>query len=209
MSEDRMTAMDDEARIAALLDGSLDPAVSQRVEAEVARSPRLLQMLGEFALLNCTLRRTVTAPFTGRKPASAFIGGGGSVVRGPWRRALPAMAASVIALAAAAGGFFGGRADGEAALETAYLEVYEAREQTLDRALEASASGEAVAWAKPGTSWTLEITPIRTYRSADERWCREYRSAEEIGSVLEVRLGVACRAGDGHWQTQMEQMVES
>lgn len=198
----------DEATIAALLDGSLEPAVSERVEAEVAGRKDLLQALGELALLNCTLRRAMSAPFAGRK-APAELVGPWLPQRRTWRRSLSAIAAGLVALVAAAAGFAGGRAGKEAELASAYLEVYAAHDETINRALESFVSGETVTWAKPGTDWTLEITPIRTYRSADEHWCREYRSAEEIGAMVEIRLGIACRASDGHWERRVEQMLES
>ena len=69
------------------------------------------------------------------------------------------------------------------------------RHQTLENI----ASGQVASWVAPVGQARAEIRPLRTYRTADKGFCREYEERVEDGNGVEVRRGIACRAGKGVW----------
>ncbi len=69
------------------------------------------------------------------------------------------------------------------------------RNQTLENL----PSGSAGAWAAPAGSARAQITPLQTYRTADNRFCRAYEERVEGADGVEVRRGIACRVGKRDW----------
>lgn len=69
------------------------------------------------------------------------------------------------------------------------------RNQTLENV----ASGTAASWSAPAGAARVEVTPVRTYRAGDNRFCREYEERIEDSQGVELRRGVACRAGKARW----------
>jgi surface antigen len=67
------------------------------------------------------------------------------------------------------------------------------------RALENVPSGEVVSWTAPVGLTRAEVMPLKTYRTSDSRFCREYEERIEDADGIEIRRGVACRAGKEHW----------
>lgn len=67
------------------------------------------------------------------------------------------------------------------------------------RALENIASGQVASWVAPVGETRAEIRPLRTYRTADKGFCREYEERVEDADGVEMRRGIACRAGKGIW----------
>ena len=63
------------------------------------------------------------------------------------------------------------------------------------RALENIASGEVASWAAPVGQTRAEIRPLRTYRTTEKGFCREYEERVEDADGVEVRRGIACRSG--------------
>jgi surface antigen len=66
--------------------------------------------------------------------------------------------------------------------------------------LEHAPPRETVAWINPDSGAAYEVTPIRTYQEADDRYCREYQTAITIDGKPERGYGSACRQPDGSWQ---------
>lgn len=69
------------------------------------------------------------------------------------------------------------------------------------QALETTRTGEPVAWRNPDTNARYEMTPTRTYQTADSGPCRDYTMDAWIEGRKEVVTGTACRQADGTWKT--------
>ena len=67
-------------------------------------------------------------------------------------------------------------------------------------ALDRSVSGQSVAWRNPESGRSGKVTPLRTFRGADGRWCREYEEEILAPGGREREIRTACRVGDG-WQS--------
>jgi anti-sigma factor RsiW len=67
------------------------------------------------------------------------------------------------------------------------------------QALENIASGEVASWVAPVGQTRAEVRPLKTYRTADKGFCREYEERVEDARGVEIRRGIACRAGKGIW----------
>ncbi len=66
-------------------------------------------------------------------------------------------------------------------------------------------SGRPVSWRNLETGSAGTVTPLRTFRAADGRWCRGYQERRELagGGAGERRIGIACRAAD-RWRLELE-----
>lgn len=73
----------------------------------------------------------------------------------------------------------------------------------LNSALDTQLSGSSVTWQNPASGSRGSITPLRTFRTANGRWCREYRQELASAAQSEQRIGIACREADG-WQLKLE-----
>ncbi len=67
------------------------------------------------------------------------------------------------------------------------------------QALENIASGEVASWVAPVGETRAEVKPLRTYRTVDKGFCREYEERVEDSRGVEMRRGIACRVGQGVW----------
>ena len=67
------------------------------------------------------------------------------------------------------------------------------------QALENTPSGKAASWVAPVGRTRAEVTPLATFRTKDNRFCREYEERLEDANGVEIRRGVACRTVKGHW----------
>lgn len=73
----------------------------------------------------------------------------------------------------------------------------------LNRVLEHSPSGQAVAWRSEHHDASAELTPIRTLKTSDQRYCREYRETLVINGEREERRGLSCRIGKEQWERRL------
>ena len=64
-------------------------------------------------------------------------------------------------------------------------------------AMDRRASGQSVAWTNPDFGTSGNVTPLRTFRAADGRWCREYRRELIAPGGKERSVGIACREAEG------------
>ena len=77
-------------------------------------------------------------------------------------------------------------------------QVLELRQQTLENV----PSGSSASWVEPAGMARVEVTPVKTYRTDDNRFCREYEERVEDAQGVEVRRGIACRTGKAVWPEQ-------
>lgn len=75
-------------------------------------------------------------------------------------------------------------------------------ETRVQNTLETGRTGQTVIWQNPDTGNRYEVTPTRTFRTADRRDCREYSTWVFLGGYEEQVTGTACRMPDGSWQRQ-------
>ena len=69
----------------------------------------------------------------------------------------------------------------------------------MGQVMEHAVSGGHVTWSNPHTRTRYNITPTRTYRRGDGRFCREYTAGVVKGSRRRTDSGIACRRSDGTW----------
>jgi len=74
-------------------------------------------------------------------------------------------------------------------------EIASLKHQTLEN----TPSGKAVSWVAPVGQTRAEVRPLSTFRTKDKRFCREYEERLEDANGVEIRRGIACRTGKGHW----------
>jgi surface antigen len=78
-----------------------------------------------------------------------------------------------------------------------------AMEGAVSAALEKHASGETLRWENAESGSHASITPVRTFKNSDGRWCREYLHDSEIGRESATRRAIACRVEQGTWRTRL------
>jgi len=69
---------------------------------------------------------------------------------------------------------------------------------TVARALDTQVSGSTVTWRNPDSGSAGSVKPLRTFRTADGRWCREFEQRLEAAADQQGR-GIACRGPSGWW----------
>ncbi len=139
-----------------------------------------LALAGATALAGCNPTREQTGTVVG-----GVVGGvlGAQVGKGHGRTA--AIIAGTL-VGAMIGGAIGRHMD-------------EADRRRTAHALEHNRTGQTSRWRNPDTGAYYEVTPTRTYRSA-EGPCREFRMRAEIDGRPETVSGTACRQPDGSWR---------
>jgi len=73
-------------------------------------------------------------------------------------------------------------------------------QRTTQDSLEYNKTGTTSTWSNPDSGYKGTTTPIRTYQTADQQACREYRSTVTIDGRTEEAVGTACREPDGTWR---------
>ena len=71
---------------------------------------------------------------------------------------------------------------------------------TTQDTLEYAPSGQTSQWRNPDSGNRGTVTPTRTYRVDDGRYCREFQQTVIIGRQAERAYGTACRQPDGSWE---------
>ncbi len=73
-------------------------------------------------------------------------------------------------------------------------------EKTANKALETAPSGSSVGWKNPDSGHSGSITPTKTFKQNDGRYCREYTQTVVVGGETKKAYGTACRQPDGQWE---------
>ena len=73
-------------------------------------------------------------------------------------------------------------------------------ENTAQQSLEYNQTHHSSSWRNPDSGHSGTITPTRTYREPEGRYCREYTQTVMIGGEQHTAYGRACRRPDGTWQ---------
>lgn len=75
------------------------------------------------------------------------------------------------------------------------LQIAQLRNQTLENV----PSGTKASWVAPAGKTRVDVIPVQTYRTPENRFCREYEERIEDAQGVEIRRGIACRAGKAEW----------
>jgi surface antigen len=67
-------------------------------------------------------------------------------------------------------------------------------------AFEGTPSGQTTIWRNPENGHWGTLTPSRTYRDAEGRYCRDFRQTVTIGGQEHQGNGSACRETGGAWR---------
>ncbi len=73
-------------------------------------------------------------------------------------------------------------------------------QRTAQYALENNPTNRSSSWRNPDTGHYGDVTPVKTYRSREGRYCREYTQTVSIGGEPQEAYGRACRQPDGSWK---------
>ena len=185
----------------ALADGEFDAASAKQPRLDPAEAAYVADLCAERALL-----RAAFPPETdGLERARATLAAGFAARRRrerAWTRShwLPLAASVLVAMVVGGGTLL--VADWRAG-RTAEREIQAFRaDQRLQaaafaEAMDRRASGQSVAWTNPDGGTSGHVTPLRTFRAADGRWCREYRQELIAPGGKERSVGIACREAEG------------
>jgi surface antigen len=141
-----------------------------------------LLVLISFALISCEGHKTAVGG-VGGAAAGGFLGhalGGGraGVIGG-------ALAGGLI------GGAIGNRMDAADRRES---------ERAAQQAFETAPTGQTTNWSNPDSGNHGTITPMRTFQTASNEYCREFQQTVVIGGEEEQAHGTACRQSNGSWR---------
>ena len=75
-------------------------------------------------------------------------------------------------------------------------------ELKASRTLEATPTGQSVAWTNPDSGSKYSVTPTKTFYESSGAPCREFTTDAWIEGKRESVVGTACRQSDGTWKTQ-------
>ncbi|MEH6826403.1 MAG: RT0821/Lpp0805 family surface protein [Motiliproteus sp.] len=198
----------DSQSLMAYADGELDAIERQQVERALAESPELQQQLQQICQLDTLLGAAFNDAMQGQQPPLRALdpighasGPGLQVWQGlklwqglserfSWQAS--AAAAALLVVGVAIGGWFERQS-----LQAEFAVNQQQLEQAIDKALETRLSGESLQWSGAKAKRVGSITPVRTYKSDQGQYCREFiQRQSEAGQINELR-GVACRGEQG------------
>ena len=88
---------------------------------------------------------------------------------------------------------------GDEQLRQQLMQMQQDIAQLRYRALENIPSGKVASWTATAGLTRAEVVPLKTFRTANDRFCREYEERIEDANGVEIRRGIACRAEKGYW----------
>jgi len=74
-----------------------------------------------------------------------------------------------------------------------------ADQQCTGQVLEHAPDRNTINWIDPDSGAEYLVTPTRTFRHQDGRYCREYTTRALVGGRQQETWGQACRQPDGSW----------
>lgn len=202
-----MSEIETDSELQAYVDGELDPTAAREVEQRLATDPKARAEVKSLRDGAALLRAALQGPVNENPPQHlvdaidrGFAKRRKSTMASHW---VPAIAAAIaMAVVGSLVGYL--TADYRVRSEFAAAAALQAEEQRLlsaavAQALEQTASGGKLAWDSPGTGAYGEVTPVRTYRSKSNHWCREYLAVKIADGSEETIRAIACREADGSW----------
>lgn len=217
-----MTQRIDDETLVAYVDQELDELEHRRIEAALASDEEGKETVQGLRESDSLLRAALSAPLDEPLPVKVLetIDNAaarwndsrrprGTLMSGPWPAAI---AASFVALAIGLGvGLMA--SDQQLGARMARLEALAeadrlALQAALSEALESQVSGASLAWTNPDSGRSGTITPLRTFKSQQGQWCREYSALETSETGPQEQRAIACREGAGVWKTRAKLVEE-
>ena len=200
-----MNAKFDELTLSAYIDGELDTATMQEVDALLEKDVNARQYVLNVLRATARLRGAMNATLHEDVPEHLIDAVRSHPAKKKYRLFLrhPALrTAAAIALVLL--GFGAGTIldrQGNDLLPVLSSPLPAAYSHVVDQALEFNCSGIAQEWQAPQDTLAVTVTPVKTYRDKNGRYFREYRL--EIATAQERRQikGLAYRTGTGKWKT--------
>lgn len=208
----------------AFLDGELDPRERDRVERTLAGDPHSQRVVDQLRrgsdLLQSAYGEALNGPLPQRvvqllEPVSDAAALEPPDLAPPisWRWLPIALAAGLAALLVAApASYFLAQYHVERMLadQAALIRAdHEISQSARNQALENHVSGETVSWVNPDSGSSGRATPLRTFKTSQGQWCREYLQRADLVTESALRRAVACREPDGNWRDRLEILSES
>lgn len=197
----------DQSLLMAYNDGELDTEASAEVEMALGASPTLRAELDALRRADAQVKAAFCSALSGPMPELALApiaSMRNPVKHSVWRDWLaPAHIAASIAVLAV-GGFSGYMiAESNGKHEFAQQQLsQQMRSQALNDTLEKKVSGSQVDWGNSDIG-SGTFVPVRTFRKPSGQYCREFKEAISVGSVLRKQRGIACRVDEGVWQEKV------
>lgn len=179
------------------IDGELNPIDTQKVEKMIAEDVDLQQYFENLVRLNGLLGSAYELPKDQANDdyVAAIIPKQktGLLVKFSsinWLQAM-AVAASVSAVMVINNTMFSNNID---------LSIIE-KHITMTRydALENKLSNDSLSWNDEANNVSVVITPIKTFKSSNGSFCREYKEVVNNNGEITSRSGFACRKEKGNW----------
>jgi surface antigen len=187
--------MEREKLLAAYVDGELSNKDREWVESLLTRDKEAALFVDALVKSNKLLRDTYNPILDQPVPEKLLPRHSKKWGRLPGSP-LSLMAAASVATAIFVGGFLASEANTRQELDAIHQKLAELRQHTL----EYSPSGTPVSWNDTNGQLNFTIEPLKTYRTPDNHYCREYREiVEDMNGGTEVRIGLACRSGKTQW----------
>ena len=102
---------------------------------------------------------------------------------------------AAVAIGAVAGGLFGSEI-GKSLDKADKMHL----ERTTQNSLEYNKAGQTSTWRNPDSGNAGSVTPTSTYKSANGKDCREYKTKIVVDGKEETGTGRACRDAEGNWR---------
>ena len=97
-------------------------------------------------------------------------------------------------------GTIGGGAAGYYTIRALMGSDLDAYERSAQKGLKEFSDGQVVDWQNPDTGNSGIFRPIRSFRLADGRYCRQYRTTVSFDKTVHSGDGMACRNANGQWK---------
>lgn len=194
----------DAMTLMAYIDGELDAPERWQVERALEQDPQLQQQLEQMCRLDTLLGAAFNDALHGQQPElRALRSRDSQPAAGRWWQGVvapfswqPVAAAALLVVGVFVGGWFERQSQ---TVVSAAHQQQQLLQQAIDQALETHLSGDSLQWRSDQTEQSGSITPVRTYRSEQGQFCREYIDRREDTGQINEQRGVACR-GETGWK---------
>jgi len=205
----------DEQRLQAWMDDELTPADRDAFAERLRREPQLRRQAEALQSLDSVLRQAYDPLMTqvlpplrigDRRPRESawtlFSRWLGATQPLRWQP-LGLLLLTTVLLAGGSGYWLSQRVQFETARQAGELAPRDRRALQLlvDRVLEHQRSGSTVSW-QGRSAQKVTITPVRTFRTDNGQYCREFNERLALGTEWREERVIACREGEQRWDVK-------
>jgi surface antigen len=184
------------ALISAYHDGELDPDVGAEARRIIDSDPEVRRYFEGLGHADEALRQALDPVLARPVPKSIELTVQRLTRRDRYSRWMPAALAASVALIAM---LLVRQANLDRQLHDQLMEMQQEIAQLRNQTLENTPSGTSASWVAPAGKARVEVMPVKSYRTPDNRYCREYEERIEDAAGVEIRRGIACRTGKARW----------